>query len=45
MAAEPESFMVTKDNRLRAGEEDRACAWGRQLAGRAAGQLRMRPVS
>jgi len=39
MAAEPESFMVTKDNRLRAGEEDRACAWGRQLAAQAAGKV------
>ena len=45
LAVKPESFLVTKDNHLRAGEEDRACAWGRQLAGRAAGQLRMRPVS
>jgi hypothetical protein len=43
MAAKPESFLVTNRNRLRAGEEDRACAWGRQLAGRAADQLR--PIS
>jgi menaquinone-dependent protoporphyrinogen IX oxidase len=39
MAVEPESFLVTKNNRLRAGEEDRACAWGRQLAGRTAGKV------
>jgi hypothetical protein len=39
MAAEPESFVVTKDNRLRAGEEDRARAWGRQLATQAAGKV------
>jgi len=39
MAAEPESFLVTKANRLRAGEEDRALEWGRRLAGRAAGQV------
>ena len=39
MAAEPESFLVTKDNRLRAGEEDRARAWGRQLATQAAGKV------
>jgi hypothetical protein len=41
MAAKPESFLVAKDNRLRAGEEDRACAWGRQLAGHPADQLRI----
>jgi Flavodoxin domain len=41
MAAEPESFLVTKHNRLLPGEEGRARAWGRQLAGRAAGQLRI----
>jgi hypothetical protein len=41
MAAKPESFLVTNHNRLRAGEEDRACAWGRQLAGHPAGQLRI----
>jgi len=36
LAADPESFLVTKANRLRDGEEDRARAWGRQLASRAA---------
>jgi Flavodoxin domain len=39
LAADPESFLVTKDNRLRPGEEDRACAWGRQLATQAAGEV------
>jgi hypothetical protein len=38
MVAEPESFLVTRDNRLRAGEEDRARTWGRQLAAQAAGK-------
>ena len=33
IAAEPESFLVTNHNQLRAGEEDHACAWGSQLAG------------
>jgi hypothetical protein len=32
LAAGPESFLVTKDNRLQPGEEYRARAWGRQLA-------------
>jgi hypothetical protein len=32
MLAKPESFLVTKDNRLCPGEEDRARAWGQQLA-------------
>jgi hypothetical protein len=32
MAAKPESFLVSKDNRLRAGEEDRARDWGRRLS-------------
>jgi hypothetical protein len=30
--APAQSFLVTKDNRLRAGEEDRAEQWGRELA-------------
>lgn len=30
--AKPESFLVTKDNRLRPGEEDRARRWGSRLA-------------
>lgn len=30
--AKPESFLVTKTNELRPGEEDRARRWGRQLA-------------
>lgn len=34
--AEPESFFVTKDNRLEAAEEQRAETWGRQLARAAA---------
>jgi hypothetical protein len=34
LAAGPESFLVTKDNRLQPGEEHRAQAWGRQLASR-----------
>ena len=43
----PESFLVTKDNRLLPGEEDRARAWGRQLAGTIAGaaQSARRPES
>ncbi len=32
LVAEPESFVVTKDNDLVDGEEDRARAWGRSLA-------------
>ena len=30
--AEPESFLVDKDNHLQPGEEERAVAWGAQLA-------------
>jgi hypothetical protein len=33
----PESFLVSKDNVLLAGEEERAEAWGRQLAQRLMG--------
>jgi hypothetical protein len=36
IVARPESFLVTRDNQLRAGEEDRAGDWGRQLPGKAA---------
>lgn len=32
MLTKPESFLVTKDNQLLPGEEDRARAWGQQLA-------------
>jgi Flavodoxin domain len=32
LITEPESFLVDKENRLLAGEEDRALAWGEQLA-------------
>ena len=32
VVAKPESFFVDKQNRLRGGEEDRAVAWGEQLA-------------
>jgi menaquinone-dependent protoporphyrinogen IX oxidase len=32
LVAEPESFLVTKENHLVPGEEERARAWGRQLA-------------
>jgi hypothetical protein len=32
IAAEPESFFVTKDNELVAGEEDRAQAWAADTA-------------
>ena len=39
MAADPESFLVTNANRLRAGEEDRAREWGRRLAGHTAGKV------
>jgi flavodoxin-like protein len=38
MAAEPESFIVTKDNQLVAGETDRARTWGARLAARIAPQ-------
>lgn len=31
LVAEPESFLVTKDNHLEAGEEARAAGWGRSL--------------
>jgi Flavodoxin len=31
LAAEPESFLVTKDNDLKPGEADRAREWGEQL--------------
>ncbi len=36
LVAEPESFFVTKANRLQPGEEDRARQWGGQLVARAA---------
>lgn len=36
VVARPESFLVTRDNQLRAGEQDRARAWGRKLAGKVA---------
>jgi hypothetical protein len=36
VAAKPESFLVSRDNRLRAGEEDRASDWGRRLASKIA---------
>ena len=39
LAARPESFLVTKQNCLLAGEQDRARRWGRDLAGRGAAQL------
>lgn len=32
LVAEPESFLVTKENQLRPGEEDRARTWGARLA-------------
>ena len=32
-------FLVTKANRLGAGEEDRAREWGRRLAGHTAGKV------
>ncbi len=32
VVARPESFLVTRDNRLRAGEKDRAWDWGRGLS-------------
>ncbi len=37
LLARPESFLVTGHNLLRAGEEDRALAWGRMLAAKVAG--------
>jgi Flavodoxin len=35
LAAKPESFLVTKHDQLRAGEQDRARDWGRRLASQA----------
>ena len=35
LIAEPESFLVTTDNELQPGEEDRAREWGAQLAAKA----------
>ncbi|HEY6279285.1 MAG TPA: hypothetical protein VIX86_23475 [Streptosporangiaceae bacterium] len=32
LIAEPESFLVSTDNTLRPGEEDRAQEWGEKLA-------------
>jgi menaquinone-dependent protoporphyrinogen IX oxidase len=32
LVAPAESFLVTKDNKLRSGEQDRAGQWGRELA-------------
>lgn len=43
MADKPESFLVTKDNQLRAGEEDRARDWGRRLSGQAAAKAAASP--
>ena len=37
LLVQPESFLVTKDNVLRPGEEERAKAWGSQLAHRLMG--------
>jgi hypothetical protein len=34
LAAGPESFLITKDNLLRPGEQDRARDWGRRLSSR-----------
>ena len=34
LIADPESFLVTKDNHLEPDEEERARAWGAQLAAR-----------
>jgi hypothetical protein len=36
VVARPESFLVTSDNQLRAGEQDHARAWGSKLAGKVA---------
>ncbi len=33
MVTKPMSFLVTNDNRLRAGEDSRACDWGHLLSG------------
>jgi flavodoxin-like protein len=40
MIEDPESFLVTKDNRLEPGEEARAEQWGAMLAARTAGTAR-----
>lgn len=37
-AVEPESFVVDKDNHLKAGEEERAEGWGANLAAAVAGE-------
>jgi hypothetical protein len=36
LVARPESFLVTRNNQLRTGEQERAEAWGRELAGKVA---------
>jgi hypothetical protein len=36
LVARPESFLVTRDNQLRAGEQQRARAWGEKLAAKIA---------
>jgi hypothetical protein len=38
LVAAPESFLITKGNRLRAGEEARAKGWGRQLSSKVIAQ-------
>jgi Flavodoxin len=43
LIAEAESFLVTNDNTLRPGEEDRAQEWGRQLAAKAPATAEARP--
>jgi hypothetical protein len=37
LLTKPESFLVSKDNQLLPGEEDRARIWGQQLARTVAG--------
>lgn len=39
--AEPESFLVTRDNHLEPGEAERARQWGKQLAGEVQADERM----
>ena len=43
LIAEPESFLVTSDNTLRPGEEDRAQEWGEALAARMPSATEARP--
>jgi hypothetical protein len=42
--AEPESFLVSKQNRLLKGEAERACSWGALIGEEACGRAAMRQI-